>query len=115
MAASSWQRRFNADQSVIGRQISLIEERPNGVDLRALTIVGVSTTVRQREIQGLEPDAVVYVPFFAGPDLGRNVSVIARTAGATAAAAPLIRQAVLELDPDGALGAAAKALLDRIK
>ena len=84
----------------LGRQISLSEDRPNGVDLRALTIVGVSTTVRQREVQGLEPDAVVYVPYFAGPDLGRNVSVVVRTAGATAAAAPLIRQAVLELDPD---------------
>jgi predicted permease len=83
----------------LGRQISLIEDRPNGVDLKSLTIVGVSTTVRQREIQGLEPDAVVYVPYFAGPDLGRNVSVITRTPGA-AAAAPLIRQAVLELDPD---------------
>jgi putative ABC transport system permease protein len=84
----------------IGRQISLIEDRPNGVDLKALTIVGVSTTVRQREVQGLEPDAVVYVPYFAGPDLGRNVAVIVRTAGGAAAAAPLIRQAVLELDPD---------------
>jgi predicted permease len=84
----------------LGRQISLSEDRPNGVDLKGLTVVGVSTTVRQREIQGLEPDAVVYVPYFAGPDLGRNVSLIARTSGGTAAAAPLIRQAVLELDPD---------------
>ena len=84
----------------LGRHISLIEERPNAVDLRSLTIVGVSTTVRQREIQGLEPDAVVYVPYFAGPDLGRNVSIIVRTSSGTAAAAPLIRQAVVELDAD---------------
>src|SRR5262245_19454225 len=84
----------------LGRQISLIEDRPNGVDLRSLTIVGISTTVRQREIQGLEPDAVVYVPYFAGPDLGRNVAVVVRTSSDTAAAVPLIRQAVLELDPD---------------
>jgi predicted permease len=84
----------------LGRQISLMEDRPNGVELKGLTIVGVSTTVRQREIQGLEPDAVVYVPYFAGPDLGRNVSLVARTSGGTAAAVPLIRQAVLELDPD---------------
>jgi putative ABC transport system permease protein len=84
----------------LGRQITLTEDRPNGVDLRSLTIVGVSTTVRQREIQGLEPDAVVYVPYFAGPDLGRSVSVVARTSQEAAAVVSLIRQAVVELDPD---------------
>jgi predicted permease len=84
----------------IGRHITLTEERQNGIDLRAQTIIGVSTTVRQREIQGLEPDAVVYVPYFTGPDMGRTLVVVARTSGETAAAVPLIRQAVLELDPD---------------
>ena len=56
----------------IGRQITLTEERPNGIEVRSQTIIGVSTTVRQREIQGLEPDAVVYVPYFTGPDMGRT-------------------------------------------
>jgi putative ABC transport system permease protein len=84
----------------IGRQITLTEERPNGIEVRSQTIIGVSTTVRQREIQGLEPDAVVYVPYFTGPDMGRTVAVVTRTAGETASAIPLIRQAVLELDPD---------------
>jgi predicted permease len=84
----------------IGRQITLTEERPNGIEVRSQTIVGVSTTVRQREVQGLEPDAVVYVPYFTGPDMGRVIAVITRTSGETAAAVPLIRQAVLELDPD---------------
>ncbi|MET0167295.1 MAG: ABC transporter permease, partial [Vicinamibacterales bacterium] len=84
----------------IGRQITLTEERPNGIEVRSQTIIGVSTTVRQREIQGLEPDAVVYVPYFTGPDMGRTVAVVTRTSGETAAAIPLIRQAVLELDPD---------------
>jgi putative ABC transport system permease protein len=84
----------------IGRQITLTEERPNGLEVRSQTIVGVTRTVRQREIQGLEPDAVVYVPYFTGPDMGRVIAVITRTSGETAAAVPLIRQAVLELDPD---------------
>ena len=84
----------------IGRQITLTEERPNGIEVRSQTIIGVSTTVRQREIQGLEPDAVVDVPYFTGPDMGRTVAVVTRTSGETAAAIPLIRQAVLELDPD---------------
>src|SRR5262249_4441378 len=52
----------------IGRQITLTEERENGIELKSQTIIGVSTTVRQREVQGLEPDPVVYVPYFAGPD-----------------------------------------------
>jgi predicted permease len=83
----------------LGRQISVSEEGPNGIDLRSLTIVGVSAIVRQRDVQNVEPDSVVYVPYFAGPNLGRIVDVIVRTP-ATAAAVPLIRQAVLELDPD---------------
>ena len=84
----------------LGRQISVTEEGPNGIDLRAQTVVGVSATVRQRDIQMAEPDAVVYVPYFTGPNLGRTVAVIVRTSGATAAAVPLIRQAVLSLDAD---------------
>ena len=66
----------------------------------SLTIVGVSTTVRQREIQGSDPDPAVYVPYFAGPNMGRTVAVIVRTSGDAAAAIPLIRQAVLALDSD---------------
>ena len=84
----------------LGRQISVTEEGPNGIDLRAQTIVGVSATVRQRDIQGGEPDAVVFVPYFTGPNLGRTVAVMVRTSGGTAAAVPLIRQAVLALDAD---------------
>ena len=84
----------------LGRQISVTEDAPNGIDLRGQTIVGVSATVRQREIQGNEPDAVVYVPYFTGPNLGRTVAVIVRTSAGTAAAVPVIRQTVLELDAD---------------
>jgi predicted permease len=84
----------------LGRQFSMAEEGPNGIDLRSQTIVGVSATVRQREIQGAEPDAVVYVPYFTGPNLGRTVNVIVRTSASTAAAVPAIREAVLNLDAD---------------
>jgi predicted permease len=84
----------------VGRQISVTEEGQNGIDLRAQTVIGVSTIVRQRDIENIEPDPVVYVPYFTGPNMGRTVAVIARTSGETAAAVPLIRQAVLELDAD---------------
>ena len=84
----------------IGRQISLKEEAADGIDLRSQTIIGVSATVRQRDIQNIDPDPVVYVPYFMGPGMGRTIAVMARTSGETAAVVPLIRQAVLALDGD---------------
>jgi putative ABC transport system permease protein len=90
---------FKGEDS-LGRQISLKEDQQDGIDLRSLTIVGVAGTVRQRDMQASEPDPVVYVPYFSGSNQGRTVAVIVRTAGGTAAAVPLIRQAVLALDAD---------------
>jgi predicted permease len=87
-------------EDALGRQIGLKEEIPDGIDLPGQTIVGVSATVRQRDIQGAEADAVVYVPYFTGPNIGRTVAVMVRTSGEMAAAVPLIRQAVLALDAD---------------
>jgi ABC-type antimicrobial peptide transport system permease subunit len=84
----------------IGRQVSVSEETPNGIGLRSQTVIGVSTVVRQRDIENIEPDPVVYVPYFSGPNMGRTLAVIVRASGGTAAAVPLIRQAVLELDAD---------------
>ena len=90
---------FKGDEP-LGRQIRLTEEVPAGLDLPPLTIVGVSATVRQREIEGAEPDAVVYVPYLASPNLGRSLGVIIRTSAHQAAVTPLVRQAVYELDPE---------------
>ena len=84
----------------VGRQISVTEQAPNGIDLRSQTVVGVSAIVRQRDIQNIEPDPVVYVPYFSGANQGRNVAVMVRAPGGMSAAVPLIRQAVLELDAD---------------
>jgi ABC-type antimicrobial peptide transport system permease subunit len=42
----------------------------------------------------------VYLPYFSGPNMGRTVAVVVRASTETAAAVPLIRQAVLGLDPD---------------
>jgi len=91
---------FFKGEDPLGRAITLTEERQNGIDIRSQPIIGVSRTVRQREIQGLEPDPVVYIPYFTGPDMGRSIAVVTRTSGETAAAVPLIRKVVLELDPD---------------
>jgi predicted permease len=87
----------------LGRQIRLTVEADAGqagADLPPLTIVGVSATVRQREIEGAEPDAVVYVPYVASTFLARAFAVIVRTSGDQAAVVPLVRQAVYELDSE---------------
>jgi predicted permease len=83
----------------LGRQLSLLDDVPNGLNLPALTIVGVSANVRQRDIEGAEPDAVVYVPYLASPNLG-SLALIIRTNSDPAAITPAVRQAVFELDSD---------------
>jgi putative ABC transport system permease protein len=87
----------------LGRQIRLTieaEENQSGFDVPPLRIVGVSATVRQREIEGAEPDAVVYVPHLASPSLARGFVLIVRTSGDHAAVLPLVRQAVYALDSE---------------
>jgi putative ABC transport system permease protein len=87
----------------LGRQIRLTEEAEAGQagpDLPPLTIVGVSATVRQRDIEGAEPDAVVYVPYLASASLWRAFAVIVRTSGDHAAVVPLVRQAVYAVDSE---------------
>jgi predicted permease len=83
----------------LGRSIRIAGDEQSGLDFPSLVIVGVSATVRQREIQGEEPDAVAYVPYLAGPNMGRTLAVVVRT-GSAAAVTPLIRQAVLAIDDD---------------
>jgi len=54
----------------LGRQISVTEQAPNGIDLRSQTIIGVSTIVRQRDVQNIEPDPVVYIRTSPGQTRG---------------------------------------------
>jgi len=84
----------------LGKQISLLDDVPDGLNLPALTIVGVSANVRQREVEGAEPDAVVYVPYLASPSLGSSLALIIRINSDREAITPAVRQAVSELDAD---------------
>jgi predicted permease len=63
-----------------------------------LTIVGVSPTIRQGNVQALEPDAVVYTPFRQNPRGFMNI--LTRSHGDPAALAMPLRQEVQALDPD---------------
>jgi predicted permease len=88
------------DENPLGRRIRLTEEIPAGINLPPVTIVGVSATLRQRDVQAVDPDPVVYVPYLASPNQGRSLTVIIRTSAGQAAITPLVRETVYQLDPE---------------
>lgn len=61
-----------------------------------LTIVGVSPTVRQRDLR--EPDPIVYLPLRAAP--AAIVSLMARSRASPDTLGSTLREAVRRLDPD---------------
>jgi predicted permease len=63
-----------------------------------LTIVGVMPNIRQRNLQELETDPVVYMPLRANP--ARGVGLLVRTSADPGSAAPLLREAVSAVQPD---------------
>ncbi len=63
-----------------------------------LTIVGVMPNIRQRSIQELETDPVVYMPLRSNPV--RGLSLMVRTAAEPGSATPLIREAMTAVQPD---------------
>jgi putative ABC transport system permease protein len=86
---------FFPGEDPLGRRVRLREDGEEGP---WLTLVGVVPTVRQRNFQELDPDAVVYVPYRQEPL--PFVSVLARGRVSTAALTEEIRQAVQGVDPD---------------
>jgi putative ABC transport system permease protein len=70
-----------------------------GTPASALTIVGVSQTIRQRSARDLEPDPVVYVPRPALVHSNRT-TLLVRTAANQAEATAVLRQQIRALDPD---------------
>jgi predicted permease len=71
----------------------------SGTPSSALTIVGVSQTIRQRNTRELEPDPVVYVPRPAIAHANR-ATLLVRTARNEAEAAAMLREVIRALDPD---------------
>jgi predicted permease len=85
------------DQDPIGRRIRLFEDdetRPEPW----LTIVGVAPTVRQRSLEDVDPDPVVFTAL--RQDAPRFVSILVRTSGEAGAAIAAVRRAVQNVDPD---------------
>lgn len=81
----------------IGRRIRLFDDdetRPEPW----LTIVGIVPTVRQRSVEDIEPDPVVFTPL--RQDAPRFMAIVVRTAGEPAGVAGALREAVRTVDAD---------------
>ena len=70
-----------------------------GTPASALTIVGVSQTIRQRNTRELEPDPVVYVPRPSVLHTNR-ATLLVRTARSEAETTAVLREEIRALDPD---------------
>jgi predicted permease len=62
------------------------------------TIVGISPTIRQGDIQALQPDAVMYRPYRVGTPAGLTIMV--RTPGDPKDLINAVRESVKTIDPD---------------
>jgi len=87
----------------IGHSIQLSQNpsirTSSGTPASALTIVGLSQTVRQRNTRELEPDPVVYVPRPAVAQSNR-ATLLVRTARSQAETTAMLREEIGALDPD---------------
>ena len=63
-----------------------------------LTIVGVTPTVRQRNVQDVDPDAVIYASYRLDPPFG--TALLLRGRGEPGALTSAVREAVQATDPD---------------
>ncbi|HEY2433835.1 MAG TPA: ADOP family duplicated permease [Vicinamibacterales bacterium] len=82
------------DGSALGRTIRLAPA-VKGTSA-SMTIVGIAPDLRR--VPGAEPDPIVYLPFAASQP--SRAAILIRTAGAPAALAPLVREAVRAVDAD---------------
>jgi predicted lysophospholipase L1 biosynthesis ABC-type transport system permease subunit len=101
---------YFAGDDPVGRRIRLAPDTGGGGDTPWITIVGVSPTVRQRNLREPDPDPVVYVPYRFAP--APSMMLMVRTAGEPSALAGTLREEVRILDPD--LPVFAMATMDEI-
>ncbi len=87
-----------AGEDPIGRRVKLTTDTPAATEPPWLTIVGVTPTVRQRNFEEVNPDAVAYLPYRTQPD--RFMSLLVRSQGDPSALAGTIREEVRAIDPD---------------
>jgi predicted permease len=92
---------FFPGQEVIGKRIRLTTGG-SGPDVQPqkpwMTIVGVMPTIRQRNVQDVDPDAVAYVSSRLEPPTG--TAILVRGHREPAPLIPAVREAVQAVDPD---------------
>ena len=81
----------------LGQRIRLPVEG-NGADGPWLTVIGVSPSIRQRQIEAPEPDPVVYLPLRANPP--RFSVVLVQSPADPAGIVPEVQEAMRAIDPD---------------
>ena len=89
---------YFAGDDPLGRRIKLVSDPPTDQDPPWITIVGVSPTVRQRNLREPDPDPVVYVPYRMAP--ASSMVLLVRTPGEPSAMTSTLREEVRALDPD---------------
>jgi putative ABC transport system permease protein len=89
---------FFAATEPLGRRIRLMQGSKEDQPGPWLTIVGISPTIRQGEVQALEPAAVLYKPARMSASL--STAMIVRTAGDPRSMIGAVREAAKILDPD---------------
>jgi putative ABC transport system permease protein len=89
-----------ASEDPLDRRITLYEGIPNLQPSvpKAVTIVGVVPSVRQRSFQDRDPDPVVYLPYAAEPQ--QNVTLLVRAAGEPGRITAMVREEMRALEPD---------------
>jgi len=86
------------DGEPLGRRVHLVPGGNAPPDSPWLTVVGVVPNLRQRDIEEIEPDPVVYSPLRQLTT--RQVSLVVRADGDEAAVAVVLRDAMRAVEPD---------------
>ncbi|MBW8868448.1 MAG: FtsX-like permease family protein, partial [Acidobacteria bacterium] len=93
--------KYYPGENVLGKRIRL-KAPTSGPDAQKVkpwtTIVGVTPTVRQRNVQDVEPDAVIYLSYRLDPPSG--TAILIRGQGEPGALTSAVREAVQATDPD---------------
>jgi putative ABC transport system permease protein len=93
-------------QDPVGRTIRLTQDVTGSTEKAEwLTVVGLVPNIRQRNNnQEAEPDAIAYITHRQNTGMARATNVIARTRSDPAQATKILREAMMGVDPDQALG-----------
>jgi predicted permease len=89
---------FLPNEDPLGKRIRVMQGPKDEQPGPWLTVVGVSPTIRQGDVQSLEAAAVIYRPARMGTSLG--TAMIVRTTADPASMVNAVREAARALDPD---------------